>query len=60
MKKFCVQVFSILISKSLHEFALWHDYRYWSNILFGTILTPAYDPESKVTEIYVKILHQSF
>ena len=37
-----------------------HDYRYWSKILFGTIPTPAYDIEVKVTdlEIYVKVLYQ--
>ena len=36
---------------------IWHDYRYWSNILFSTIPTPAYDLEVKVTdlEIYVKV-----
>ena len=36
---------------------IWHDYRYWSKILFGTIPTPAYDLEVKVTvlEIYVKL-----
>ena len=41
---------------------IWHDYRYWSKILFGTIPTPAYDLEFKVTdlEIYVKVLRQSF
>ena len=34
---------------------IWHKYRYWSNILFGPIPTPAYDLEFKVTdlEIYV-------
>ena len=42
-------------------FYIWHEYRYWSKILFGTIPTPAYDLEVKVTdlEIYVKVLHQS-
>ena len=41
---------------------IWHDYRYWSKILFGTIPTPAYDLEVTVTdiEIYVKVLRQSF
>ena len=41
---------------------IWHDYRYWSKILFDIIPTPAYDLEVKVTdlEIYVKVLHQSF
>ena len=40
----------------------WHDNTYWSKILFGTIPTPAYDLEVKVTdfEIYVKVLRQSF
>ena len=33
---------------------IWHDNRYSSKILFSTILTPAYDLESKVMEIYVK------
>ena len=38
------------------------DYRYWSKILFGTIVIPAYDLKVKVTdlEIYVKILRLSF
>ena len=33
-----------------------------SNILYGTILTPAYDLAIKVTdlEIHVKVLHQKF
>ena len=41
---------------------IWHDYRYWFKILFGTLLTPAYDLEVKVTdlEIYVQVLRQSF
>ena len=41
---------------------IWHDNRYWSKILFGTIPTPAYDLGFKVTdlEIYVKVLRQSF
>ena len=41
---------------------IWHDYSYWSKILFGTSRTPVYDLEVKVTdiEIYVKILRQSF
>ena len=41
---------------------IWHDYRYWSNILFGTVPYPAYDQEVKVTclEFYVKVLRQSF
>ena len=41
---------------------IWHDYRYWSKILFDTIPTPAYDLEVKVTElkIYVKVLCLSF
>ena len=41
---------------------IWHGYRYWSNILFGTIPAPAYDLKVMVTdlEIYVKVLHQSF
>ena len=41
---------------------IWHDYRYWSKILFGTILAPPYDLKVKVTdlEIYVKVLRQSF
>ena len=41
---------------------IWHDYRYWSKILFGVIPTPAYDQEVKVTdlEINVKVLLQSF
>ena len=36
---------------------IWHDNRYWSKILFGTTLTPAYDVKVKVTdlEIYVKV-----
>ena len=41
---------------------IWHNYRYWSKILFGNILTSAYNLEVKVTdlEIYVKVLHQTF
>ena len=41
---------------------IWHDYRYWSKILFGTIPTSAYDLKVKFTdlEIYVKVLCQSF
>ena len=41
---------------------IWHDYRYWSKFLFGTISVPAYELEVKVTdlEIYVKVLRQSF
>ena len=37
-------------------------YRCWSKILCGTIHTPAYDLEVKVTdlEIYIKVLLQSF
>ena len=30
---------------------IWHDYKYWSKILFSTILTPAYDLEVKVAEL---------
>ena len=41
---------------------IWHDYRYWSKILFNTVPNPAYDLEVKVTdlEIYVKVFRQSF
>ena len=41
---------------------IWHDYRYWSKILFGTIPIPAFDLEVKVTDlkIYIKVLRQSF
>ena len=41
---------------------IWHDYRYWSKILFGTIPIPAYGLEVKVTdlEIYVEVLLLSF
>ena len=41
---------------------IWHDYRYWSKILFRTIPTSTNDLEVKVTdlEIYVKVLHQTF
>ena len=41
---------------------IWHVYRYWSKILFGTIPTPAYDLEVKVSDlvIYVKVFRQSF
>ena len=41
---------------------IWHDYRYWSKILFSTTSTPAYDLKVKVMdlEIYVKVLRQSF
>ena len=41
---------------------IWHDYRCWSEILFSTIHTPAYDLEGKGMdlEIYVKDLCQSF
>ena len=35
-----------------------YDNTYWSKILFGTTLTPAYDLQVKVThlEIYVEVL----
>ena len=41
---------------------IWHDYRYWSKILFSSIPTPAYDLEVKVMdlEIYVTDLCRSF
>ena len=40
---------------------IWHDYRYWSKILFGTIPTPAYDLEVKVTDLEINdILRQSY
>ena len=41
---------------------IWHDYRYWSKILFDTIPTLAYDLEVKVTdlEIFVKVLRLKF
>ena len=41
---------------------IWHECRYWSKILFGTISNPADNLEVKVTdlEIYVKVLSQSF
>ena len=46
----------------LHD--TWRNYRYWCKILFDTIPTPAYDPESKVTDLeiymYAKVLRQSF
>ena len=32
---------------------IWHDYRYWSKILFSTIFAPAYDLEVKVTDIEI-------
>ena len=37
-----------------------HDYKYWSKILYSTIPTPTYDLEVKVTEIYVKVICQSY
>ena len=33
---------------------IWHDYRYWSKLLFSTILTSAYNLVGKVMEIYFK------
>ena len=41
---------------------IWHDYRYWSKILFGTIPTPAYDLKVKVRdlEIYLKFCVKVF
>ena len=39
---------------------IWHDYRYWSESLFGTIPTIAYDLKVLDLEIYVKDLQQSF
>ena len=41
---------------------IWHDYRYWSKILFSTIPILAYNLEVKVTDlkIYVKVLRQRF
>ena len=46
----------------MNLFYIWHDYRYWPKVLFGTIPTPAYDLEVKVTnlEIYVKVWRQIF
>ena len=32
-----------------------HGYRYWSKILNGTILTPAYDLEVKVTDLEIML-----
>ena len=32
---------------------IWHDYRYWSNILFGTIPTPAHDLKDNVTDLEI-------
>ena len=64
MLKFCVKVFKIsqFLNPCMELLCIWHDYRNWSKILFGTIPTPAYDLEVKVTdlEIYVKVLRQSF
>ena len=64
MLKFCVKVFkiSLFLNPCIELLYIWHDYRYSSKILFGTIPTPAYGLEFKVTdlEIYVKILRQSF
>ena len=41
---------------------IWHDYRYWLKILFGTIPTPVYDlhvvVEVKDLEMYVEVLRQ--
>ena len=41
---------------------IWHDYRCWSEILFSTIHTPAYNLEVKVRDLenYIKVLSQSF
>ena len=41
---------------------IWHDYRYWSKILFDTIPNPACNLAVNVTdlEIYFKVLHLSF
>ena len=33
-----------------------HDYRYWSQILFCNIPTPAYDLEGKVTDLEVGMI----
>ena len=30
---------------------IWHDYKYWSKILFSTIPTPACDLEGKVMDL---------
>ena len=62
--KVCVKVFkiSLFLNPCMELLYIWHDYRYWSKILFGRIPTPAYDLEVNVTDlkIYVKVLRQSF
>ena len=64
MLTFSVKDFKIssFLNPCIDLLYIWHDYRYWSKILFSTIPTPAYDLEGKVTdlEFYVKVLHQSF
>ena len=55
-----------MISSYLNPFIdllyIWCDNRYCSKIVLGTIPTPAYHLEAKVTDldIYVKVLRQSF
>ena len=60
----CVKDFKIssFLNPCMDLLYIWHDYRNWSKILFGTIPTTAYDLEVKITdlEIYSKVLHQSF
>ena len=34
---------------------IWYDDRYWSKILFSTILTPMRDLKVKITDFYVNI-----
>ena len=34
---------------------IWHDYRYWSKILLGTIPDPAYDLEVKVIDLQIYV-----
>ena len=64
MLKFYVKVFKIskFLNPCMNLFYIWHDYRYWSKILFRKIPAPAYDLAVKVTdlEIYVKVLRHFF
>ena len=64
MLQICVEVFKIFLflNPCMDLLYIWHDNRYWSKIIFGTIPITAYDLEVKVSDLetYVKVLHQSF
>ena len=53
LNKFYIKVFKTLYFLNPQMdllYIIWHDYIYWSRILFTTVLTPPYDLELKVTD----------